>query len=85
MYQPPMADEMREMLLQALGEPIGLLVQTNSPERLIGRLRDAKKSMNDPDLERVQIRRVDHDGGQVALTKGFKVAGSGAGPEAMGL
>lgn len=58
------------VLWQALAEPVGLLLTANDPQKARQRLYAARQAAQDPDLDRLQIRMVDFDGGQIAIVKG---------------
>ena len=82
-----MNKDLAEVLHQALSCSMGLLLRTRHPDRLVNALHDTRRATGDPDIIRMQVRKVDLDGGQVAITKGSLPSSppSTVGPEEMGL
>lgn len=73
--------ELQELWLNALTEPVGLLIQANKPDLLSWKLREARARMADPELRDFQVKRCEWDGGNVAIVRNA-FANS---PEALGL
>jgi hypothetical protein len=62
-------------LYEALGQQIGLLLQSDDPYRLCERLRSIRQKQEDEQLAILQFRVVDHPEGNVAICK---IAGTSA-------
>jgi len=62
-------------LYEALGQPIGLLLQSDDPFRLAERLRSIRTKQEDESLAILQFRVVDLPDGNVAICK---IAGTAA-------
>ncbi|MCK9361756.1 hypothetical protein M0Q28_06070 [Patescibacteria group bacterium] len=62
-------------LYEALGQPIGLLLHSDDPFRLVERLRSIRAKQEDEQLAILQFRVVDFPEGNVAICK---IAGTAA-------
>jgi hypothetical protein len=56
-------------LYEALGNPIGILLQSDDPYRLCERLRSVRTKQEDQELAILQFRVVDLPDGNVAIVK----------------
>lgn len=67
---PPRQD-LRDMLYQALAEPVGLLLSSPDPAKARQLLYANRTAIGDPELGRLQFRLVDlGEGPQIAIVKG---------------
>lgn len=71
---PSLSDQMLEIMYQALGEPIGLLCQTNDFNRARSTFSAAKKKAQDPALDQLEFRGSPLKGGDFIIIKGQPVA-----------
>lgn len=60
-------DEFLMLLLQAVQEPIGLLVATNDPERARQKFYASRRAAKMPELDGLQIRMSPFPDGQLVL------------------
>jgi hypothetical protein len=85
MTKPSQVDQMLEIMYQALGEPIGLLVSTNDLRRAQAIFYAARKKAGDPGLGVLECRASPLEGGDFIIVKGQSGKKAATGPEELGL
>lgn len=67
-----LTDQMLEIMYRALGEPVGLLVQTNDLKRAQATFYAARRKACDPALAVLECRGSPIPGGDLIIVKGAK-------------
>lgn len=79
----PEQRDLADILYQALGERIGLICWSGNPQLARQRMYKVREMLDDPRLERIQIRMVEIEDGNLVITKGHGPKGLGV-PRGLG-